>query len=92
MNTFYEHGYILNHSALHTRKRNSANFPSCFEPHYESEAKFKVFIVKISFHSYAKKLNFPMKSFALSLTFLTRLTTTWKWPIILGPLSWKKVL
>ena len=28
-------------------------FPSCFEPHYESEAKSKVFVMKISFHSYA---------------------------------------
>ena len=38
-------------------------FPSCFEPHYESEAKCKVFIMKISFHSYANKFNFHMKSF-----------------------------
>ena len=40
-------------------------FPSCFEPHYESEAKFKVYVMKISFHSYANKTNFNMKSFAL---------------------------
>ena len=30
-------------------------FPSCFEPRYESEAKYKVFIMKISFHLYANK-------------------------------------
>ena len=30
-------------------------FPSYFEPHYESEASCKVFIMKISFYSYAKK-------------------------------------
>ena len=40
-------------------------FPSCFEPRYESEAKCKVFIMKLSFRSYANKTNFPMKSFAL---------------------------
>ena len=28
---------------------------SCYEPHYESEAKCKVFIMKISFHSNANK-------------------------------------
>ena len=31
-------------------------FPCCSEPHYESEAKCKVFIMKISFHSHANKL------------------------------------
>ena len=38
-------------------------FPSCCEPHYESEAKCKVFIMKISFHSYVNKTNFHVKSF-----------------------------
>ena len=52
-----------------------------FEPHYESEAKFKVFIVRISFHSYVNKTNFHVKNFALSLAFIMRLTTTWNWPI-----------
>ena len=33
-------------------------FPSCSEPHYESKAKRKVFIMKISFRSYANKTNF----------------------------------
>ena len=33
-------------------------FPSCFEPHYVSETKCKVYIMKISFHSYANKLIF----------------------------------
>ena len=56
-------------------------FPSCFEPHYESEAKGKVFIMKISFHSYANKINFQMKSFALSLAFIMSLTATQRWPI-----------
>ena len=26
-------------------------FPSCCQPHYESKAKCKVFVMKISFHS-----------------------------------------
>ena len=33
----------------------SRPFPSCFEPHYKSEAKCKDFVMKISFHSYANK-------------------------------------
>ena len=40
-------------------------FLSCFEPHYKSKAKCKVFFKKISFLSYANKTNFHMKSFAL---------------------------
>ena len=63
---------------------NSA-FPSCFEPHYESEAKYKVFIMKISFHSYANKTNFHIKSFAFSLAFIARFTATRKWPIVEHP-------
>ena len=47
-------------------------FPSCFEPHFQSEAKCKVFIMKISFHSNANKSNFHMKRFALSLAFIMR--------------------
>ena len=56
-------------------------FPSCFKPHYESEAKCKVFIMKISFHLYANKTNFHMKSFELALAFIMRFTATRKWPI-----------
>ena len=41
-----------------------------------------VFIMKISFHSYANKTNFHMKRFALSLAFIMRLKATRKWPII----------
>ena len=52
-----------------------------YEPHYESEAKCKVFVMKISFHSYENKTNFHMKSFALSLAFIVRFTATSKWPI-----------
>ena len=62
-------------------KQNNRLFPSCFEPHYDSEAKCKVIIMKISFHSYANKTNFHMKSFALSLAFIMRFTATRKWPI-----------
>ena len=40
--------------------------PSCFELHNESEARGKVFVMKISFHSHANKTNFQMKSFALT--------------------------
>ena len=42
------------------------------------EAKYKVFIMKISFHSYADKSTFLMKRFALSLAFIMRLTSTQK--------------
>ena len=49
-------------------------FPSCLEPHFESEAKCKVFIMKISFiHT--------MKSFARSLAFIMRFTATRKWSV-----------
>ena len=57
-------------------------FPSCFEPHYGSEAKCKVFVMKSSFHSYSNKTNFHMESFALSLAFIVRFTATRKWPIV----------
>ena len=60
-------------------------FPSCFEPHYESEAKCKVFVLEISFHSYANKTsNFHMKNFALSLAFIVKLRLTRKWPKLNG--------
>ena len=60
-------------------------FLSCFEPHYESEAKCKVFVIKISRHSYPNKTNFHVKSFAFSLAFIVRLIATRKWPIIPAP-------
>ena len=56
-------------------------FASYFELHYESEAKCKVFVMKISFHSYENITNFHMKSFALSLAFIVRFSATRKWPI-----------
>ena len=56
-------------------------FPSCLKPNYESEAKCKVFVMKISVHSYANKTNFHMKSFAFGLAFIGRFTATQKWPI-----------
>ena len=37
--------------------------------------------MKITFHSYANKTNFHMKSFALSLAFIVRFLATRKWPI-----------
>ena len=40
--------------------------------------------MKISFHSYANKTNFHMKSFALSLAFIVRFTATRKWPIFVS--------
>ena len=60
--------------AVHMKSTKILNrpFASCCEPHYESEAKCEVFII----HSYAKKTDFYMKSFALSLTFIMRFTTT----------------
>ena len=63
--------------------RKNRPFPSCFEPHYESEAKCKVFVMKISFHSSCNKTNFHVKSFALSLAFIVRFTATRKWPTFL---------
>ena len=56
-------------------------FPSCFEPRYGNEAKCKDFL-KLSFHSYANKANFHMKSFALSLAFAMRFTAIRKWSIV----------
>ena len=56
------------------------SLPSCFEPHNESKAKCKDFIMKIIFHSYRNKTNFHMKSFACSLAFIMRFKATWKWP------------
>ena len=37
--------------------------------------------MKISFHSYANKTNFHMKSFALSFAFIVWFTATRKWRI-----------
>ena len=59
-------------------------FSSCFESHYESETKCKVFIIKISFYSYVNKTNFHLEDFALSLASITRSTATRKWPILLS--------
>ena len=63
--------------------KTEANRPflSCFEPHYENEAKCKFVVIKISFHSYANKTNFHVKSFVLCLAFIVRFTSTRKWPI-----------
>ena len=49
-------------------------FPSCFEPHCDSEA--------MCIHSYANKTNFHVKSLARSLAFIMRFTATRKWPIV----------
>ena len=50
-------------------QRNASNrpFSSCLESHYESEASCIVFIMNISFHSFANKTYFHTKSCALSL-------------------------
>ena len=61
--------------------RANRPFQSCFEPHYESEAKCKVYIMQISFHSYANKTYFHMNNFVLSFAFITKLTATRTWPI-----------
>ena len=71
----------MRHQNVMTITGANRPFPSCIEPHYESEAKYKVFVMKISVHSYANKTNFHMKSFALSLAFIVRFTATRKWPI-----------
>ena len=61
------------------------NYESAFViiwPQYESEAKCRVFIMKISFHSYANKTDFHMKTFTLILAFIRRFTATRKWLIL----------
>ena len=59
----------------------------------------KFLFYKISFHSYVNKTNFHMKSFALSLAFIIKLTATRKWPIdfniwknlyFANPYSWQE--
>ena len=48
-------GYFAFENGQRTRSSFMLNspFPSCCEPHYKSEATCKVFVMKISFHSYA---------------------------------------
>ena len=72
---------VLYDSKYRTKENRNRPFPSFFEPHYSSEAKCKVFIMKINFFSYANKTNFHMKNFALGLAFTMRFTVTRKWPI-----------
>ena len=52
------------------------HFPSCFKPHRDSEVS-----CIIGFHSNVNKINFHMKSFSLSLTFVTLFKASRKWPI-----------
>ena len=47
-------------------------------------ASLSYFRMKISFHSYANKTNFHMKSFALSLAFVLWLKASRNWPIVVG--------
>ena len=56
-------------------------FPSCCEPHYESEAKCKAFHTKVIFVCIWVKTNFHNKNFAFSLAFIMRFKATRKWPI-----------
>ena len=70
--TLFIHGFLISYKWP---------FPSCFEPHNESEARWKVFHIKISFVYIWMKTNFHMKSFALNLSFIKRLKATRKWPI-----------
>ena len=72
---------FINFILLCMKKGENRPFLSCFDSHYESEAKCKVFVMKISFHSYANITNFHMISFALSLAFIVRFKATRKWPI-----------
>ena len=54
---------------------------SCFEPHYESEASWVVFVRKMVYIHVANQSNFHMKCFALSLGLIMRFKATRKWPI-----------
>ena len=63
------------------KKIHKRQFPSWREPHYESKAKCKAFIMKISFHFNAIKINLYLESFALRLAFIMSFTPTGKWPI-----------
>ena len=49
-------------------------FPSYFGPHYDSEASCKVFIMIISFHSYANKTNFHNKNSEMAYSLGTNIT------------------
>ena len=73
--------YFFDFSKMREIRKTNRPFPSCFEPHYESEAKCKVFVMKISFYSYANKTNFHMNSFAFSLACIVRFTATRQWSI-----------
>ena len=56
-------------------------FPSCCEPHFESEATCKTFHMKISFVCITMKTHFHTKNFAHSLAFIMRFRATRKWSI-----------
>ena len=61
-------------------KNNSFNrpFPSCFEPHYDSEASCKVFIMQTTLIFIRMKTNFHNKNFARSLAVIMRFKATGK--------------
>ena len=77
--------------ALFVQLRDYSNspFPSCCEPHYESEAKCKTFHMKISFVCIWMKTNFHNKNFALSLAFIMRFKATRKWSISSTRIMWQ---
>ena len=68
---YYEANFWISFSNSH-KSCIKKPLASNFEPHYENEAVCKVVIMEISFHSYANKTNFHMKSFALSFAFVMR--------------------
>ena len=46
---------LLSVGIIFRTKVSNRPFPSCFEPHYESKAKCKVFVMKYIFHAYTNK-------------------------------------
>ena len=74
--------YLQEVFTIASTSRSNRPFPSCFVPHSESEVLCIVFIMTISLHLYANKINFHRKSFAFGLSFVMRFVATKKWSII----------
>ena len=56
-------------------------FPSCPYPLFQSEAKYEVIDIKMTFYSHANKTQFHKESFPLGAVLKTTYFGTRKWPI-----------
>lgn len=59
----------------------NSQFPSCAEPPFQNEGKYKVFVMTIFFLSHSNKTHLHLKRFPLSLILKARDFRTRKWPI-----------